>query len=57
MIAFKIYNCTCGYKAWAMDNKEKVICKECGREVLTEKSCKYDGDTFTINLLKNKKSA
>lgn len=57
MIAFKIYNCICGYKAWAMENVEIVICKECGKEVKTEIQDKEDGEEFTKNLLKNKKSA
>jgi len=54
VITFKVYNCTCGYKAWAMENVEKVICKECGREVITQIQEKDDGDDFTKKLLKNK---
>lgn len=57
MIAFRIYNCTCGYKAWAMDNVEKVICRECGKEVNTQIQEKEDGEQFTKNLLRNIKSA
>jgi len=57
VITFKIYNCTCGFKAWAMDNVEKVICKECGKYVKTEVQQREDGEEFTKNLLKNIKSA
>jgi len=40
-----------------MDSVEKVICKECGKDVKTEVSGKEDGEEFTKNLLKNIKSA
>jgi len=57
VITFKIYNCKCGFKGWAMENVEKVICRECGSEVKTEKQSKEDGERFTVNLLNNGKSA
>lgn len=57
MIAFRVYNCSCGFKAWAMDNIKQVSCKECGKEVKTEIQSKEDGEKFTKNLLKNIKSA
>ncbi len=40
-----------------MENVEKVICRECGSEVKTEKQSKEDGERFTVNLLNNGKSA
>jgi len=37
--------------------KINVICRECGREVMTENQSKEDGEQFTVNLLNSKKSA
>lgn len=50
MIDFKVYNCICGFSAWAMDNVEKVICRECGREVKTEIQRKNSKDKIPKNI-------
>lgn len=61
MIAFKVWDCTCGNRGWAVESLDKAICNLCGKVVETrtsiDKTKLTENDKFTLKLLEHAKKA